>query len=102
MVYITRLNIIYHNLILKFPNDYEIFRTTEAFTKYPIYIKNPKISIYGDYSPEKFYFLNKILINWTLNNHKEENQYIYVIFIQKNIKIKRVQEFIGEFIYIKI
>ena len=72
----TRL--IYHNLILKFPNDYEIFRTTEAFTKYPINIKNAKISIYGDYSPEKFYFLNKILINWTLNNRKEENQYIFI------------------------
>lgn len=73
-------HLLYHNLFLTFPNNIKIFRTSEALTKYPIYFKKRKIKtyIYGDYSPEKFYFLNKIIMNWTLANHKKDNQFIFI------------------------
>ena len=37
-----------------------------------------KLNIYSDYSPEKFYLLNKIIIDWTKENHKIENQFIFI------------------------
>ena len=37
-----------------------------------------KLNIYSDYSPEKFYLLNKIIIDWTKENHKIENKFIFI------------------------
>ena len=46
--------------------------------KYPIFINTTKSSIFPDYSPEKFYFLNKIIVNWTQTKYKKDNQYIFI------------------------
>ena len=55
-----------------------IFRTTKPLKNYPELNKKDNFDIYRDYSPEKFYFLNKIIVNWTLINHNENNQFIFV------------------------
>ena len=55
-----------------------IFRTSIPLTKYPIYINETKTYLYGDYTPEKFYFWNKINIEWTLNNLSKDTQYIFI------------------------
>lgn len=38
--------------------------------------KNRKI--FGEYSPEKFYFLNKLIINWTKNRYDINNRFIFI------------------------
>ena len=35
-------------------------------------------TIYQDFSPEKFYFLNKIIIKWTRQNYNISNRFIFV------------------------
>ena len=35
-------------------------------------------SIFSDYSPEKFYIINKLLINWTRNNYNDSNKFIII------------------------
>ena len=55
-------DLIYYNLFLQLPKqNNKIFRTSIVISNYPKYIKKTKTYIYGDYSPEKFYFLNKII-----------------------------------------
>ena len=71
-------HLIYYNLDLKLPKNRNIYRTSYAMKSYPIYLNNSKTYLYGDYSPEKFYFLNKIIIDWTLENQNKENQYIFL------------------------
>lgn len=72
-------HLLYHNLL---DNSYDkrsnIFRTSVAIAKYPLYVKENKSYIYGDYTPEKFYFLNKIVADWTLKNKNKDNQYIFI------------------------
>ena len=70
-------HLIYHNLFLDLTKN-NIFRTSEAMRSFPLYLKKSKTYIYGDYSPEKFYFLNKIIIDWTLKNHNNNSQYIFI------------------------
>jgi hypothetical protein len=71
-------HLLYVNKHLKLPNNKKIYRTSEAMTKYPLYLDKSKSFLYGDYSPEKFYFFNKIIIEWTLDNHNKENRYIFI------------------------
>ena len=71
-------HLIYYNLDLKLPKNLTIFRTSKSMIRYPICLNNSKTCIYGDYSPEKYYFLNKILIDWTLKNNNKQNQYIFL------------------------
>ena len=53
-------NLLYHNINLNITNNFSyIFRTSIPFKNFPKYIKEKKVYIYGDYSQEKFYFLNK-------------------------------------------
>ena len=69
-------DLIYYNLFLQLPKqNNKIFRTSIVISNYPKYIKKTKTYIYGDYSPEKFYFLNKIIMEWTLAKHNIKNQY---------------------------
>ena len=35
-------------------------------------------SIFNDYSPEKFYIINKLLMNWTRSNYNDSNKYIII------------------------
>ena len=46
--------------------------------KYPIFINTTKSYIFPDYSPEKFYFLNKIIVNSTQAKCNKDNQYILI------------------------
>jgi len=71
-------HLIYNNLLNHPLNNSNIFRMSEPMTKYPIYIGENKTYIYWDYSPEKFYFLNKIIMDWTKINYREKNQYIFI------------------------
>ena len=59
-------------------NDISIFRTSFPVPKCPITGNKKNIKIYGDYTPDKFYFLNKIIIEWTKKYHDKENQYIFI------------------------
>ena len=59
-------------------NDIPIFRTSFPVPKCPITGNKKNIKIYGDYTPDKFYFLNKIIIEWTKKYHDKENQYIFI------------------------
>ena len=71
-------HLLYYNKQLKLPSNKTIYRTVEAIAKYPLYLEKSKSFLYGDYSPEKFYFLNKIIIDWTMDNHDNENRYIFI------------------------
>ena len=35
-------------------------------------------AIFNEYSTEKFYLLNKILIKWTINHYNESNQFLFI------------------------
>ena len=70
-------HLIYLNLLEKIHYN-NIFRTSFPMSNYPIYIKKIKTKIYEDYSPDKFYFLNKIIIDWTSQNYDKDNQYIFI------------------------
>ena len=80
--------LLYHNLLLNIMNNNSyIFRTSIPFLNYPKYIKKNKTYIFGDYSQEKFYFLNQEIIKWTLKNHEEDNRYIFIdnfYFLEKD------------------
>ena len=71
-------HLLYHNFFIKFPNIKNVYRTSEAMRKHSIYLNKSKIHIYEDYSPEKFYFFNKIIVKWTLKNHNRENRFIFI------------------------
>ena len=45
--------------------------------KYPIFINKTK-TLFWDYSPDKFFILNKVIINWTKTNYEKDNQYIII------------------------
>ena len=71
-------HLIYNNLFQnKFNYSNKVFRISISLSSnYPILVNNSKLNIYSDYSPEKFYLLNKIIIDWIEENHKIENQFI--------------------------
>jgi hypothetical protein len=72
-------HLLYHYLFkMKFNNKNKIYKETIPLSKYPIYANNNISCIYSDYSPEKFYFLSKMIIDWTKENHKKDNQYIFI------------------------
>ena len=71
-------HLVYYNLLNPPLNNSNSFRMSLAMSKYPIFIKKNKTYIYWDYSPEKFYFLNKIIINWTKINYNKDNQFIFI------------------------
>ena len=55
-----------------------IFRSSISINKYPIYDREVNNILYEDYNPVKFYFLNKLVFNWTVENHSKDNQYIFI------------------------
>ena len=84
-------HLVYYNLLNPPLNNSNSFRMSLAMSKYPIFIKKNKTYIYWDYSPEKFYFLNKVIMNWTKINYNKDNQYI---FIDNFINLKK-DNFLG-------
>ena len=55
---------------------YNVYRSSDVISEYPIIIDDK--NIYKDYIPDKFYFLNKIIIDWTKNLFDEDNRYIFI------------------------
>ena len=68
-----------------------IFRSSISINKYPIYDREVNNILYEDYNPVKFYFLNKLIVNWTLENHSKDNQYIFI----DNFNYLLPNEFLG-------
>ena len=68
-----------------------IFRSSISMNKYPIYDREVNNILYEDYNPVKFYFLNKLIVNWTLENHSKDNQYIFI----DNFNYLLPNEFLG-------
>jgi hypothetical protein len=58
-------------------NNYSIFKglMLECNTSFEKK-KNPVI--FNEYSPEKLYILLKIIINWTINNHNKDDNFIFI------------------------
>ena len=79
-------HLIYTNLLVSSMKKNNIFRMSIPINKYPIYINKTKSSIFSDYSPEKFYFLNKIIIDWTKAKYNKDNQYIFIDDFNKLLK----------------
>ena len=71
-------NLLYNNLLKPPINNNNSYRMSLPMSEFPVYYKNLKNYIFQDYSPEKFYFFNKIIIDWTKNNHNPFNQYIFI------------------------
>ena len=71
-------HLLYYNLLLSPLINNNFFRMSISMIKYPLLINNGKTNVYLDYSPEKFYFLNKVIINWTKKNYDKNNQYIFI------------------------
>ena len=76
----ANLNFPYDNNI----NNTSIFRTSLAISNYPMIQEQKNIKIYNDYTPNKFYFLNKIIIDWTKKYHKEDSQFIFIKGLNEN------------------
>ena len=67
---------LYHNLLMNITKNYPyIFRTSISLLNYPKCVKENKAFIYEDYTKEKFYFLNRLIIQWTQKNYTEDNKY---------------------------
>lgn len=67
--------LIYKNIIFnKTKINCSIYRTSIIEIKND----NSKKNILKDYSPEKYYLLNKILIRWTNVNHDENDKFIFI------------------------
>ena len=82
-IFKNKLYRLYTSLIYKYVN---FINTTN---KFPIFIgsmlewdNTPRRGKYGgifkEYSPEKFYLLNKIIIKWTKQNFNESNRFIFI------------------------
>ena len=67
--------IIYKNIIFnKSENNFPIYRTSII----EINNNNSRKNKLRDYSPEKFYLLNKIIIDWTNMNYDKNNKFIFI------------------------
>ena len=71
-------HLIYHNLLKPPLNNSIIFRVSIPLSIYPIIQEKTKSYIYWDYSPEKYYFLNRVIINWTKTKYNIDNQFIFI------------------------
>ena len=82
---------LYHNLLMNITKNYPyIFRTSISLLNYPKCVKENKAFIYEDYTKEKFYFLNRLIIQWTQKNYAEDSQYIFIgnfSFLEKDSEL---------------
>ena len=82
-------HLLYRNLNFEYNNNIEnntyIFRTSFPVPNCPIIGDKNNIKIYGDYTPDKFYFLNKIIIDWTSKYLDKDFQFIFINGFNKNI-----------------
>ena len=72
------IHLLYHNLLKPPLIKSNFFRMSISMSKKPIIINEGKTYIYWDYSPDKFYLLNKVIVSWTRKNLKKDYQYIFI------------------------
>jgi len=70
------LNNIYKN------DEYNVYRSSFQVSTFPIQLNN--ITFFIDYTSEKYYFLNKIIIDWTKNRFNENERYIFINSFDNN------------------
>ena len=68
----TNLNL--NNIYKK--GEYNVYRSSLLISKFPIQTNN--LNLFRDYTPEKYYFLNKVIIDWTKNRFNESDRYIFI------------------------
>ena len=81
--YKSKINHLYSTLIYKninyfnISNEFPVFRGSMVeWDNSPR--KGKYATIFKGYSPQKFYILNKILIQWTKINYNKDNSYIFI------------------------
>ena len=70
--------LLYKNLIEPPINNGFCFRISIPLSEYPFFLNKTQSYIFGDYSPDKYYFLNKIIIDWTKSRYDKNNQFIFI------------------------
>ena len=78
MNYYFYTHLIYSNIFISSLKDNNLFRMSVTMNEYPIVINKTKSCIFPDYSPEKFYLLNKASIDWTKKKYDKDNQFILI------------------------
>lgn len=78
LYYYFYTHLIYSNIFTSSEKEINLFRMSVAMNKYPLVINKTKSCIFPDYSPEKFYLLNKAIIEWTKKKYDKDNQYIFI------------------------
>ena len=67
----------YRNKIVNITSDFILYRGIMLeYDNSPINSKN--IKIFDEYTPEKLYYLNKIIIQWTKNKNDINNRFIFI------------------------
>ena len=70
--------LLYKNLLEPPINNGFCFRISIPLSEYPFFLNRSQSYIFGDYSPDKYYFLNKIIIDWTKSRYDKNNQFIFI------------------------
>ena len=65
---------IYKGMNFSIFNNFSVFRGSSLENK----IKIKKNTIFGDYYPEHFFIMNKLLINWTTFYHNESDNLLFI------------------------
>ena len=77
LIRIYSSSIYFNNNINNINNDFPIFKC--CMVEWDSSIKKGKKGIVFDsYSPEQFYYLNRIMINWTNNFYNNSNKYFFI------------------------
>ena len=94
----------YHGLLYEDqfePQNFIIFKTSSLPFKKENQTELEDINIFNDYSPYKFYLLNKLLINYTKYTYEEDYQFLFInsfnYFIDKEILEKEGYDSINLF-----
>ena len=69
--------IYFNNNLTKINNDFPIFRCSMLEWDNSLK-KNKKVIVFDSYSPEQFYILNKIMIQWTKNIYNNTNLFFFI------------------------
>jgi len=75
------INLNLNNIYKK--GEYNVYRSSFQVSTFPIQLNN-NITFFIDYTPEKCYFLNKIIIDWTRNRFNEKDRYIFINSFDNN------------------
>ena len=66
--------LIYRDISFEKQGNFPIYRGSTLENDFKI--KN--LTIFGEYHPEYFYIMNKMIINWTITNYNETNRFIFI------------------------